>query len=133
MILINHIKASRSDGFIFYKNYLYECLSHALCVTRATLCDPHRQQPARLHCPWDSPGKNTGVGCHFLLQGSNLGLPHCGQIFYHLSHQGSHALHRDKTASFSFTVLTTYTHSLKLTVCFACCLFYPFFQQRDFL
>ena len=29
---------------------------------------PHRRQPTRLHCPWDSPGKNTGVGCHFLLQ-----------------------------------------------------------------
>ena len=29
---------------------------------------PHRQQPTRLPCPWDSPGKNTGVGCHFPLQ-----------------------------------------------------------------
>ena len=29
---------------------------------------PQRQQPTRLPCPWDSPGKNTGVGCHFLLQ-----------------------------------------------------------------
>ena len=29
---------------------------------------PHRQQPTRLRCPWDSPGKNTGMGCHFLLQ-----------------------------------------------------------------
>ena len=29
---------------------------------------PHRQQPTRLPCPWDTPGKNTGVGCHFLLQ-----------------------------------------------------------------
>ena len=29
---------------------------------------PHRQQPTRLPCPWDSPGKNTGVGCHFLPQ-----------------------------------------------------------------
>ena len=29
---------------------------------------PHRRQPARLPCPWDSPGKNTGVSCHFLLQ-----------------------------------------------------------------
>ena len=29
---------------------------------------PHRRQPTRLLCPWDSPGKNTGVGCHFLLQ-----------------------------------------------------------------
>ena len=29
---------------------------------------PHRWQPTRLPCPWDSPGKNIGVGCHFLLQ-----------------------------------------------------------------
>ena len=35
-----------------------------LCPT----VQPHRQQPTRLPCPWDSPGKNTGVGCHFLLQ-----------------------------------------------------------------
>ena len=28
----------------------------------------HTRQPSRLLCPWDSPGKNTGVGCHFLLQ-----------------------------------------------------------------
>jgi len=43
----------------------------------------------------DSPGKNTGVGCHSLLQeifptqGSNQGLPHCRRILYRLSHQGS--------------------------------------------
>ena len=29
---------------------------------------PHRWQPTRLPRPWDSPGKNTGAGCHFLLQ-----------------------------------------------------------------
>ena len=29
---------------------------------------PHGRQPTRLRCPWDSPGKNIGVGCHFLLQ-----------------------------------------------------------------
>ena len=29
---------------------------------------PHRRQPTRLPCPWDSPGENTGVRCHFLLQ-----------------------------------------------------------------
>ena len=29
---------------------------------------PHIRQPTNLHRPWDSPGKNTGVGCHFLLQ-----------------------------------------------------------------
>ena len=51
--------------------------------------------PSRFLCPWDSPGKNTGVGSLSLLQGifptqgSNLGLPHCGQILYRLSHEGS--------------------------------------------
>ena len=29
---------------------------------------PQRRQPTRISCPWDSPGKNTRVGCHFLLQ-----------------------------------------------------------------
>ena len=33
---------------------------------------PHRRQPTRLPHPWDSPGKNTGVGCHFLLQCVNV-------------------------------------------------------------
>ena len=32
----------------------------------------HGQQPTRLPRPWDSPGKNTGVGCHFLLQGMKV-------------------------------------------------------------
>ena len=35
---------------------------------------PHRRQPTRLPRPWDAPGKNTGVGCHFLLQGIFLTL-----------------------------------------------------------
>ena len=34
-----------------------------------TLCDPYGLQPARFLCPWNFPGKNTGVDCHFLLQG----------------------------------------------------------------
>ena len=33
---------------------------------------PHGQQPTRLLCPQDSPGKNTGVGCHFLLQNMKM-------------------------------------------------------------
>ena len=33
---------------------------------------PHGLQPSRLLCPWGSPGKNTGVGCHALLQGISL-------------------------------------------------------------
>ena len=55
----------------------------------------HEPQPTRLLCPWNSPGKNTGVGCHALLRGIfptqalKPGLPHCRWILYHLSHQGS--------------------------------------------
>ena len=36
--------------------------------SRVRLCATHRRQPTRHLCPWDSPGKNTGVGCRFLLQ-----------------------------------------------------------------
>ena len=56
---------------------------------------PHGLYPARPLHPWDFPGKNTGVGCHLLLQrifltrGLNLGLPRCRQILCCLSHQGS--------------------------------------------
>ena len=54
---------------------------------------PHGLQPARLLCPWDSPGKITRVDCHSLLQrifptqGLNPGLLHCRQILYHLSYR----------------------------------------------
>ena len=59
---------------------------------RAQLClarQPHGLQPARLLSLWDFPGKNTRVGCHFLLQGIfltqgfNLCLLHCRWILYH--------------------------------------------------
>ena len=45
--------------------------SSCCCCVTSVVSDsvrPHRQQPTRLPRPWDSPGKNTGVGCHFLLQ-----------------------------------------------------------------
>ena len=60
---------------------------------------PHGLQPARLLCPWDSPGKNTGVDCHALLQGifptqgSNPGLSHFRWILYCLSHKEAHIIH----------------------------------------
>ena len=56
---------------------------------------PHGLQPARLLYPQDSPGMNTGEGCHFLLQRIfltqelNPGLLHCSQILYRLSYEGS--------------------------------------------
>ena len=57
------------------------------------MSDPLR--PQGLYSPWNSPGQNTGVGSHSLLQGiiptqgSNPGLPHCKWILYQLSQQGS--------------------------------------------
>ena len=63
-----------------------------------TLCDPVDCSPPGSSVHGDSPGKNTGVGSHTLLQGIfptqglNPGLLHCRQILYHLSHQGSPSL-----------------------------------------
>ena len=71
---------------------------YVLMMRRSVMSDslrPHGLQPTRLLCPWDFPGNSTRVDCHFLLQGifptqrSNPGLPHCKQMLYHLSHQGS--------------------------------------------
>ena len=42
--------------------------SPVICLVMSNSVWPHRWQPTRLPHPWDSPGKNTGVGCHFLLQ-----------------------------------------------------------------
>ena len=63
------------------------------CSVMSDSLQPYGLHPARLLCPWNSPGKNTGEGSHSLLQGifptqgSNLGFPHCRQILYHLSHR----------------------------------------------
>ena len=46
--------------------YLWDCCQVASVVSDSVR--PHGLQPTRLLRPWDSPGKNTGVGCHFLLQ-----------------------------------------------------------------
>ena len=47
--------------------------AHSLCCVQLVVT--HGLQPASIFCPWDSPGKNTGMGCHFLLQGN---LPNSG-------------------------------------------------------
>ena len=67
-------------------------------VSRSVMTDSlglYGLQPIRLLCLWNSPGRNSKVGCHFLLQGifptqgSNLCLLHCVWILYHLSHERS--------------------------------------------
>ena len=82
--------------WIFFKTPLKEIillkLSHSVGSNSLW---PHGLWPTRLLCPWDSPGKITGVGQHSLLQGifptqaSNPGLLHCRWILDHLSYRGS--------------------------------------------
>ena len=91
-----------------------------LFVTPWTVC-------TRLLCPLNFPGKNTGVGCHFLrqgiflTQGLNPVLPHCRQILYHQCHLGSKGIekwvgHRgricyDTLLLVTFTILTWETRT----------------------
>ena len=96
----HNLKASILQHSVFMVQlshpYMTTGKSVKMLVTQScpTLCDPIDCKPLRLVCLWDSPGKNTGVGCHFLLQGifpsqgSNPGLLHCRQILYCVSHQG---------------------------------------------
>ena len=111
---ISFIYVLKLDNYVVFeeKRRQMESALHNIFSTRATLvttcdwmseshsvmCDslqPHGLWPTRLLCSRDYPGKNTGVGFHFLLQGifltqgSNPGLPHCRQMLYCLSHQGS--------------------------------------------
>ena len=82
-----------------------ECIHNQSEVAQScpTLCDPMDCSLPGYRLPgyggpWGFPGKNTGVGCHFLLQGifptqgSNPGLLHCRQILYRLSYEGSHSI-----------------------------------------
>ena len=77
--------------------YVYVYVCTYMCCTQPqswlTLCDPMDCSPPGSSVHGDSPGKNTGVGCHVLLQGIvpaqglNPGLLHCRLIICHLSHQ----------------------------------------------
>ena len=102
-ILKGNFPAQESNwGLLHCRQATWETLNGILVVelvkslSCVQLLGPHGLQHARLLCPWDSPGKNTGAGCHFLLQGifptqeSNPGLLHCRQILYPLSYEGSH-------------------------------------------
>ena len=47
----------------------FACIACSVAQSCPTFCNPYGLWPARLLCPWDSPGKTTGVDCHFLIQG----------------------------------------------------------------
>ena len=80
---------------------LLKWLTFIVCAVASVFSDslwPHGPQHARLLCPWNFPGKNTGVGCHFPLQGillpqeSKPGLLHWQADSLSLRHQGSPAV-----------------------------------------
>ena len=85
-----------------FKNLLSRTFYCAvLCLVTQScpiLCYPMDQSPPGFSVHGNSPGKNTGVGCHALLQGifptqgSNPGLLHCRQVPHQLSHHGSPGL-----------------------------------------
>ena len=95
----------------------FTCIVHACSVAKLclTISDFHGLQPSRLLCPWDFPGKNVGMGCHFLLQGIfptqglNPHLLHWQVGFLPLSHQGhpylySHLHQSPSNSDFSRTL-----------------------------
>ena len=75
--------------------YIYITITCEVAQLCPTICNPMDCRPSGSSAHGDSPGKNTGVGCHALLQGifstqgSNPGFPHCRRILYQLNHQGS--------------------------------------------
>ena len=87
-------------GKLAYCIYTAQCVYIYICAQFSqscpTLCDPIDCSLPGSSLHGDSPGRNTGVGCHALLQGisptqgSNPGLWHCRRSLYHLSHQEAH-------------------------------------------
>ena len=98
---------------------------------------PRRLQPARFLCLWNSSGKNTGVGCHFPLQGifptqgSNLGLPHCRQLLYHLSHFYAPSFHKfHSNLVFGQWIIQKCIFSILCVCLCVCVLFWHFILLR---
>ena len=87
-------------NYVMPRPYLQKSEVNVLVAQLCPTLRPHGMQPATLFSSQNSPGKNTGVGRHFLLQrifltqGLNPGLLHGRQILYHLSHQGSPSCQR---------------------------------------
>ena len=90
--MYNGALSHENEGNSVICNNLDKPRGHCCCLWSLSCVRyfwPHDLQSARLLGPWDSPGKNTGVGCHFLLQGIfptqglNPSLRHCRWILYH--------------------------------------------------
>ena len=109
--LIHILQCSERKSGLFNKWYwIIGCVS--VCVSHSVVSDslqPHGVQPVRLLCPFNSAGKNIGVGCHFLLQGIfptqrlKLGLLRCRWML------GSLDIHMEKNQTWILPQLTTWS------------------------
>ena len=99
--------ALRDGGFVNLCG-IHTSVSHSVVPNSL---QPHGLQPTRLFCPWDFPGKDTRVGCHFLFQvifptqAQNPGLLYCRQILYHLCDSYSHLIKGKIMPPFSKIIL----------------------------
>ena len=122
--------------YIGIDQQMHACLVAQLCLT---LFDPMDCSPPGSSVHGDSPGKNTGVGGHALLQGIfptqglNPGLPHCRRILYHLSHQESHISQHFTEYVYTCMYTTGFSVTLVLWACgenyLKMCFFYPWLYE----
>ena len=82
---------------------------------------PHRQQPTRLHHPWDSPGKNAGMGCHFLLQWMKVKVKSLSRVRlfttpWTVAHQALPSMGFSRQESWSGVLLPSPNSSLSLII-----------------
>ena len=115
--IITTCELSQAEKDKYYMILLMLCL-----VTQSVwLCDLMDCSPSGPSVHGDSPGKNTGVGCHSLFQGIfltlglNPGLLHCRRILYCLSHQGSPKYSISLIKSILFMLTHTYLYKLYIT------------------
>ena len=77
-----------------------------MCVCEVTSCqihsDPKDCSPPSLHCPWDSPGKNTGVGCHEIKSVSLMSPALAGEFFTTSTTWKTDVFHVESTFQFGF-------------------------------
>ena len=98
------------------------CCCCLVTKSRLTLLQPHGVQPTRFLCPWDFPGKSTGVGCHFLLQGifltqgSNPCVP-C-LLCWQVDSWALHHLWASVCVIFRFPSITDYHELLNSVLCY---------------
>ena len=85
VLALGEVDLSQIPGIVWATGTSHSSVSHSVVSDSLRTCG---LWPTRLLCPWDSPGKNTGVDFHSLLQsifptqGSNPGFLHCRQILY---------------------------------------------------